>query len=659
MPATRRQPGEEWLVIRGAREHNLQDIDVDLPLGCFVAVTGVSGSGKSTLVNDILLPALMQKIYKSKHGARPPQDGRRASSYLDKVIDIDQSPIGRTPRSNPATYTGVFDHIRKLFAQTHGGQGPRLPARSVLSFNVKGGRCEACAGDGTIKIEMHFLPDVYVPCEVCKGARYNRDTLDITFKGKNIAEVLDMPCEEALEFFANQPAIARHMQTLVDVGLGYVRLGQPAPTLSGGEAQRVKLRQRAGQALDRPHDLPARRADHRPPLRGHPQAAHRAVPPGRPGQHGARHRAQPRRHQDRRLDHRPRAGGRLRRRHRRGRGPARARGHRAGELHRPVPAARAQRLTTDRRAPDRTARRTRHWWRVAVTPRLACHHHRGVRGVAPSPPVDRSRDDLPMGVAVRYRYLAGLRQGWRSWAVLALVSGLAAGLALTAVADARRTTSALPRAMRGARAADAQVSGDATKRGGAAANAYADAVSQLPDVTAATRVAAFFMARITPDGGFDTDLLSGHTLGFVRIADEGEPLNQVRVVQGRQAAADRPEEITINRVLADTAGWRVGQVVEDVRLFAPAEMTGDLEPDPAQGTPVRLRVVGLVEPIDDVLGRWRVDPPGLPHARRSSTAIRTRSATSWRTSPCATEPAGWSASAARSPTWRPPTTSSR
>jgi excinuclease ABC subunit A len=239
VPARRRQPGEEWLVIRGAREHNLKDIDAHLPLGLFVAVTGVSGSGKSTLVQDILLPALMQKIYKSKQapGRHKTVDG---IGLLDKVIDIDQSPIGRTPRSNPATYTGVFDHVRKLFAQTAEAKvRGYLPGR--FSFNVSGGRCEACAGDGTIKIEMHFLPDVYVPCEVCKGARYNRDTLDITFKGKNIAEVLDMPCEEALEFFSNQPVIARHMQTIVDVGLGYVRLGQPAPTLSGGEAQRVKL----------------------------------------------------------------------------------------------------------------------------------------------------------------------------------------------------------------------------------------------------------------------------------------------------------------------------------------------------------------------------------------------------------------------------------
>jgi excinuclease ABC subunit A len=239
VPELRRQPGDEWLSIRGAREHNLRNVDVDLPLGCFVAVTGVSGSGKSTLVNDILLRALMQQVYGSRV---PPGLHKRIDGmeHLDKVIDIDQSPIGRTPRSNPATYTGVFDHIRKLFAQTPESRiRGYLPGR--FSFNVKGGRCEACAGDGTIKIEMHFLPDVYVPCEVCKGKRYNRDTLEVTFKGLNISEVLDLPCEEALEFFSNQPTIARHMQTLVDVGLGYVRLGQPATTLSGGEAQRVKL----------------------------------------------------------------------------------------------------------------------------------------------------------------------------------------------------------------------------------------------------------------------------------------------------------------------------------------------------------------------------------------------------------------------------------
>ena len=239
VPGERRPPKAERLVVRGAREHNLDDLTVEIPLGCFVAVTGVSGSGKSTLVRDILLPVLMQRIYKSKTpaGRHKRIDG---IEHLDKVIDMDQSPIGRTPRSNPATYTGVFDHIRKLFATTNEAKvRGYLPGR--FSFNVKGGRCEACSGDGTIKIEMHFLPDVYVPCEVCKGARYNRDTLDIEFKGRNIADVLDMPIAEAVEFFSNQPPIARHLQTLMDVGLGYVRLGQSAPTLSGGEAQRVKL----------------------------------------------------------------------------------------------------------------------------------------------------------------------------------------------------------------------------------------------------------------------------------------------------------------------------------------------------------------------------------------------------------------------------------
>jgi excinuclease ABC subunit A len=239
VPEMRREPGDEWIVVQGARENNLKNVTVEFPLGVFTAVTGVSGSGKSTLVNDILYRALMQKIYKSKT-----VPGRHkkivGAEFVDKIINIDQSPIGRTPRSNPATYTGVFDHIRKLFAQTQEAKvRGYMPGR--FSFNVSGGRCDACSGDGTIKIEMHFLPDVYVPCEICKGERYNRDTLDILFKGKNIAQVLDMPCEEALTFFSNQPVIARHMQTMVDVGLGYVRLGQPATQLSGGEAQRVKL----------------------------------------------------------------------------------------------------------------------------------------------------------------------------------------------------------------------------------------------------------------------------------------------------------------------------------------------------------------------------------------------------------------------------------
>jgi len=239
VPDIRRPGTGEIVVVRGAREHNLADIDVAFPLGCLIAVTGVSGSGKSTLINDILLRALAHQLHRAK--AIP---GRHQTvtgiEHLDKVVDVDQAPIGRTPRSNPATYTGVFDHVRRLFSQT-----PEAKVRGYqpgrFSFNVRGGRCEACSGDGTIKIEMHFLPDVYVPCEICHGARYNRDTLEVTFRGKTIADVLDLSCEEALSFFANQPPIARHMQTLVDVGLGYIRLGQPAPTLSGGEAQRVKL----------------------------------------------------------------------------------------------------------------------------------------------------------------------------------------------------------------------------------------------------------------------------------------------------------------------------------------------------------------------------------------------------------------------------------
>ncbi|MYS19443.1 MULTISPECIES: excinuclease ABC subunit UvrA [unclassified Streptomyces] len=230
---------ERQLTVHGAREHNLQDIDVSFPLGVFTAVTGVSGSGKSTLVNDILYTHLARELNgaRSVPGRHTRVDG---DDLVDKVVHVDQSPIGRTPRSNPATYTGVFDNVRKLFAETMEAKvRGYLPGR--FSFNVKGGRCENCAGDGTIKIEMNFLPDVYVPCEVCHGARYNRETLEVHYKGKSIAEVLDMPIEEALDFFEAVPNIARHLRTLDEVGLGYVRLGQSAPTLSGGEAQRVKL----------------------------------------------------------------------------------------------------------------------------------------------------------------------------------------------------------------------------------------------------------------------------------------------------------------------------------------------------------------------------------------------------------------------------------
>jgi len=240
VPRTRRRPTRgKALKVRGAREHNLRDITVSFPLGTFVAVTGVSGSGKSTLVNDILRASLLRHVYGSRMvpGLHRGIDGL---DLVDKVVGIDQSAIGRTPRSNPATYTGVFDLIRKLFASTQEAKVRGYqPGR--FSFNVKGGRCEACAGDGTITIDMQFLPDIYVPCEVCGGRRYNRETLEVHYKGRTIAEILDMPVEEARGFFSSIPNIARHMETLDDVGLGYVKLGQPATTLSGGEAQRVKL----------------------------------------------------------------------------------------------------------------------------------------------------------------------------------------------------------------------------------------------------------------------------------------------------------------------------------------------------------------------------------------------------------------------------------
>ncbi len=239
IPATRRQGNGNFVEIIGATENNLKDIDVKFPLGEFIAVTGVSGSGKSTLVNMILKRALAQKLH---HNSEKPGKFKQitGTEHLEKVINIDQSPIGRTPRSNPATYTGVFDDIRGLFAQTNQAK-LRGYGKGRFSFNVKGGRCEACKGDGIIKIEMNFLPDVYVPCEVCHGARYNSETLEVEYKGKNIAQILEMNVLEALEFFSAIPKIKRKLQTIVDVGLGYVSLGQPATTLSGGEAQRMKL----------------------------------------------------------------------------------------------------------------------------------------------------------------------------------------------------------------------------------------------------------------------------------------------------------------------------------------------------------------------------------------------------------------------------------
>ena len=239
VPRSRHRPGSKRIVIRGARGNNLKDVELSLPAGLFVCVTGVSGSGKSTLVNDTLHAAVAQHLYGS--AAEPaPHEAITGLEHIDKVVAVDQSPIGRTPRSNPATYTGLFTPIRELFAGV-----PEARARGYdpgrFSFNVKGGRCESCQGDGVTKVEMHFLPDVYVPCDVCHGRRYNRETLEIRYKGRSIDEVLAMTAGEAAQFFASVPALARKLQTLLDVGLGYVRLGQSATTLSGGEAQRVKL----------------------------------------------------------------------------------------------------------------------------------------------------------------------------------------------------------------------------------------------------------------------------------------------------------------------------------------------------------------------------------------------------------------------------------
>lgn len=239
LPQERRKGDGRLIQIKGAKENNLKNVNVSFPLGTFVAVTGVSGSGKSTLVNEILHKSLAQKLHRAK--ARPGNHREiKGVEELEKVIDIDQSPIGRTPRSNPATYTGVFDDIRDVFASTNEAK-VRGYKKGRFSFNIKGGRCEACRGDGIIRIEMHFLPDVYVPCEVCHGKRYNRETLEVTYKGKNISDILDMTVEEALQFFENHPKIKRKIQTIYDVGLGYIKMGQPATTLSGGEAQRVKL----------------------------------------------------------------------------------------------------------------------------------------------------------------------------------------------------------------------------------------------------------------------------------------------------------------------------------------------------------------------------------------------------------------------------------
>ena len=338
MPKERRKPTRgRRLTVIGARANNLKNITVDIPLGLFTAVTGVSGGGKSTFLIETLYRAVARKLTNAREHPGE-HDAVEGLEHLDKVIDIDQSPIGRTPRSNPATYTGAFTPIREWFAEL-----PEAKVRGYkpgrFSFNVKGGRCEACQGDGVIKIEMHFLPDVYVTCDVCKGKRYDRETLEIKFKDKSIADVLDMTVEEAADLFKAVPSIRDKLETLKRVGLGYIHVGQQATTLSGGEAQRVKLSQRAVAPRHRAHALYSRRADHRAPLPRCSEATRRAARAGRPGQHGDRHRAQSRSDQDRRLDRRLRP---RRRRRRRPRGRGRhARGDRRQpcKLYRAVPQA--------------------------------------------------------------------------------------------------------------------------------------------------------------------------------------------------------------------------------------------------------------------------------------------------------------------------------
>ena len=340
VPKTRRRFDKTRVFrLRGARGNNLKNIDLALPVGLFVCVSGVCGSGKSTLINDTLYHAVARELYGSTHEPAA-HDSVKGLEFFDKAVSVDQSPIGRTPRSNPATYTALFTPIRELFAGVpmarERGYGP-----GRFSFNVKGGRCEACQGDGVIKVEMHFLPDIYVPCDTCHGKRYNRETLEVQFKGKNVHEVLQMTVEAAYEFFNAVPAVERKLQTLLEVGLGYIQLGQPATTLSGGEAQRVKLslelsKRDTGRTLfilDEPttglhfQDIDLLlRVLHR--LRDR-------------GQHRGRHRAQSGRDQDRRLDHRPRARGRRRRRAHHRPGNARGRGRPGRELHRPNPAQRA------------------------------------------------------------------------------------------------------------------------------------------------------------------------------------------------------------------------------------------------------------------------------------------------------------------------------
>ncbi len=387
-PGKRRKP-TGYVEIVGASQHNLRGVDVKVPLGVFCAVTGVSGSGKSTLVNEILYKALANKLHRSR--MRPGAHKRiKGLEHLDKIISVDQSPIGRTPRSNPATYIGLFDQIRDLYSKTQEARARGYkPGR--FSFNVKGGRCEVCRGDGQIKIEMHFLPDIYVPCEQCHGKRYNRETLDIRFKGKTIADVLDMPVEEALEFFAHIPKIRRRLQTLHDVGLDYMRARPAGDHALGRRGPAHQAGERAGQGRDRPHALHPRRADHRPALRGHPEAA-RGAPAARRGrQLGRRDRAQPRRDQDRRPDHRHGPGGR--RGGRRADGDRHTGGDRRGRvlLHRPASCAssRHPRSRRSRLASARRARSPRPHSRAGAVRR--CESRREARALVAGGPARRRK----------------------------------------------------------------------------------------------------------------------------------------------------------------------------------------------------------------------------------------------------------------------------
>ena len=323
----RRPPNHRRTIkVINARGNNLKNVSAEIPLGLFTCVTGVSGGGKSTLLIDTLYKAIARKLNNASEGAAP-HDRIEGLEHIDKIIDIDQSPIGRTPRSNPATYTGAFTPIREWFAGL-----PEAKARGYepgrFSFNVKGGRCEACQGDGVIKIEMHFLPDVYVTCDVCKGKRYNRETLEVLFKGKSIADVLDMTVEEAADFFKAVPRVRETFKTLHRVGLDYIHVGQQATTLSGGEAQRVKLAKELSKARHRPHALHPGRADHRPAFPRREETAGGAARAGGAGQHRGRDRAQSRSDKNRRLGDRPRPRRRRRRRRNRRLGPAR--GHRQG-----------------------------------------------------------------------------------------------------------------------------------------------------------------------------------------------------------------------------------------------------------------------------------------------------------------------------------------